>query len=36
MGKYTVFINENMGEVNWEMVKKAEHTWRYVMCRSGW
>ena len=24
MGKYTVFINENMGEVNWEMVKKAD------------
>ena len=21
-GKYTVLVNENMGEVNWEMVKK--------------
>lgn len=25
MGKYTVFINENMGEVNWEMVKKQTY-----------
>lgn len=24
MGKYTVLVNENMGEVNWEMVKKAD------------
>ena len=24
MGKYTVFVNENMGEVSWEMVKKAD------------
>ena len=24
MGKYTVLVNENMGEVSWEMVKKAD------------
>ena len=24
MGKYTVLVNENMGEINWEMVKKAD------------
>ena len=23
MGKYTVVVNENMGEVNWKMVKQA-------------
>ena len=25
MGKYTVFVNENMGEVSWEMVKKQTY-----------
>ncbi len=36
MGKYTVLVNENMGEVNWEMVKKADVYGRYVMCGLWW